>query len=61
MDKEKSEQTYQASSTLMQAEELNNNYSTLCIDEAMHFVKKHKKNNEEIANLENLMEINNEY
>tara|TARA_R110000824_G_scaffold124983_2_gene283828 strand:- start:390 stop:527 length:138 start_codon:yes stop_codon:yes gene_type:complete len=45
----------------MQAEELNNNYSTLCIDEAMHFVKKHKKNNEEIANLENLMEINNEY
>ena len=56
MDKENLEQSSHPSSTMMQAEELHENYSTLCIDEALHFVKKHKKDNSEIAIIENLME-----
>jgi predicted ATPase len=60
LDKENLEQRSQPSLIMMQAEELNKNYSTLCIDEALHFVKKHNKDNETIALLENLMEITNE-
>lgn len=57
MDNEKSEQNYQTSSTQDLAEKLNEDYSTLCIDEAKHFIKKHpNKTIKQIALIENLME-----
>tara|TARA_R100001082_G_C4352270_1_gene155115 strand:+ start:48 stop:314 length:267 start_codon:yes stop_codon:yes gene_type:complete len=57
LDNEKSEQKYQTLSTQTLAEQLNEDYTTLCIDEAKHFIQKHPgKTAKEIALIENLLE-----
>tara|TARA_R110000787_G_scaffold21382_1_gene63301 strand:- start:1692 stop:1925 length:234 start_codon:yes stop_codon:yes gene_type:complete len=58
LDSEKSEQNFPTSLTQTLDEQLNDNYSTLCLDEARHFINKHPdKTLKEIALIENLMEI----
>ena len=58
LDNEKSEQNSPTLLTQTLDEQLNDNYSTLCIDEARHFILKNPgKTAQEIALIENLMEI----